>query len=138
MLRYGISGYPKFTSLLTSRVPLSGSPNLVQSKPTLEERILALLSSALSNIVLEVEFFKKTAQDNGLDIMRQRKNGFSVENDLTGPVTKAYTDFMISTAATGSLIDGLVVLWATEKVRMSSFMSEFSPNFGPLRFRFYS
>jgi hypothetical protein len=112
-----LAGYPKFISLLTSRVPLRVSSNISKSGPTLEERILALLSSALSNVVREVDFFKQTAQENGLDITKQSKNGFSVESDLTGPVTKAYTDFMVSTAATGSLSDGLVVLWATEKVR---------------------
>jgi len=40
------------------------------------------------------------------------------------------------TAATGSLIDGLVVLWATEKVRMSSFMSEFFSQLWPFAFPF--
>ncbi|KAF8584738.1 heme oxygenase-like protein, partial [Ramaria rubella] len=115
---YAFIGYPKFISLLISRVPLRASPsngdNGSQSA-SLEERILALLSFSLSNIVHEVDFFKNTAQENGLDIARSPRRELSVANDLTGSITKAYTDFMISTAATGGLGDGLVLLWATEK-----------------------
>ena len=91
------------------------------SEPTLEERILAMLSSSLSNIVREIEFFRKTARENELDVMKGPRIGLSVEDDLTGSITKGYTDFMISTAATGSLSDGLVLLWATEKVRIAVF-----------------
>ncbi|KIJ41014.1 hypothetical protein M422DRAFT_172840, partial [Sphaerobolus stellatus SS14] len=80
-----------------------------------EERILTLCSGALSNIVREVELFKKTASENHLDIMTSPRHDLTVEDGLTGAVTKAYTDFMVATAATGSLLEGLVLLWATEK-----------------------
>lgn len=78
--------------------------------------MLAVLSSSFSNIVREIDFFKRVALENGLDIMRIPKNAASPESDLAGPITKSYANFMISTAATGSLLEGLVLLWATEKV----------------------
>jgi len=112
---YAFVGYPKFISLLTSKIPLRVFPDAPGSSPTLEERLLALFSSSLSNVVREVNFFKQTARENDLNIARHPTNGLSAENELTGPVTKAYTDFMVSTAATGTLGEGLVLLWATEK-----------------------
>ena len=53
--------------------------------------------------------------------MKRPKDGLTIEGDeVMGSVTRGYVDFMIATGATGSFLEGLVLLWATEKVRRFS------------------
>jgi thiaminase len=70
-------------------------------------RRLTLLSGALANIVRELGFFESTARAAGLDIegWKERK------------ATRAYTAEMVRIGA-GSFADGLVFLWAMERVRL--------------------
>lgn len=122
-------GYPKFISLLISRIPLRASPlsedstDTFGSYPSHEERLLAMLASAMSNIVREIEFFRTTAKENDLDVMKpstsdeQSVFNRGVQGDITNPITKGYVDFMIATGATGSILEGLTLLWVTEKVQ---------------------
>lgn len=39
---------------------------------------------------------------------------------MYGEVTRSYVDFLSATAAGGSIEDGLVLLWAMEKVGLGS------------------
>lgn len=125
------AGYPKFISLLISRIPLRANPPLnnqvdtFELGPNLKERLLSMLSSAMSNIVREIAFFRDTAKTNGLSVMKPPALKGSVLDgvldDITNPITKGYVDFMIATGATGSILEGLTLLWVTEKVNSFRF-----------------
>jgi hypothetical protein len=63
--------------------------------------------------VRETEFFKQTADAYGLDLHAGPTDSLLGRYE---PLTKSYVDFLIAIAAGGSLEEGLVVLWAMEKV----------------------
>lgn len=73
------------------------------------QKILRVLVSALDNIVREAEFFKKTSQDWGLDIERWEER----------KATRDYTAEMARVSGSRSLEEGLIFLWAMERVSMS-------------------
>jgi hypothetical protein len=75
---------------------------------------LPLLSFSLANIARETEFFKQTADAYRLDLHTGPTDALLGSYE---PLTKSYVDFLIATAAGGSLEEGLVVLWAMEKVQ---------------------
>ncbi|EOD46586.1 Transcription regulator [Neofusicoccum parvum] len=68
-------------------------------------RVMDLLISALNNIRREMTFFEITATKFGLQMTEEPPNR----------ITRAYLDlFMSSTSSGASLLEGMVVLWATE------------------------
>jgi hypothetical protein len=83
---------------------------------------LPVLTFSLANVKRETDFFVQTAKDHGLDLhpggVMPAASG--EEDGLLGvyePTTRAYVDFLWGTAAGGTIEDGLVLLWAMEKVR---------------------
>jgi len=71
-----------------------------------------LLISALNNIRREMSFFEITAT----------KYGIQLGDDPPSHITRSWMDLFIGVSSPGaSLLEGLVVLWATEHVR--SFIS---------------
>ncbi|RAH72421.1 putative transcription regulator PAB1642, partial [Aspergillus aculeatinus CBS 121060] len=99
--------------------------------PTLESQTLHTLTAALTNIVRELDFFVAVADEYALDL----NTPFQAPHPEPGeapapapapaapaagtftasPITTAYTDLFISAGSAGtSLLEGLVVLWATE------------------------
>jgi hypothetical protein len=104
---------------------------------------ISLLTFSLSNIVRETDFFVATAKEHGLEIHSQARAqaqdqapaqgqaqaseghsdsdeaSLSPNSSLLGeyePITKSYVDFLVATAAGGSVEEGLVLLWAMEQV----------------------
>ncbi|OJK05099.1 hypothetical protein ASPACDRAFT_1852050 [Aspergillus aculeatus ATCC 16872] len=98
---------------------------------TLESQTLHTLTAALNNIVRELDFFVAVADEYALDLNTpfqapQSEPGEAaapaaapaapaVGTFTASPITTAYTDLFISAGSAGtSLLEGLVVLWATE------------------------
>jgi hypothetical protein len=106
---------------------------------------ISLLTFSLSNIVRETDFFVATAKEHGLEIHPQARaqaqdqapaqgqaqasegasdrdsdgSSLSPSSSLLGeyePITKSYVDFLVATAAGGSVEESLVLLWAMEQV----------------------
>jgi len=107
---YAAHAYPRFIGLLISKIPFSSSHTLDSAEEKLNQRILKLLVFALDNIVREVAFFKESSQEWDLDIgcWKERK------------ATRDYTAEMARVASSGSLEDGLVFLWAMERVYLDA------------------
>jgi hypothetical protein len=111
----------QYASLLISRLPLPSSPppSIASSKSKALYSAISLLSFSLSNVKRETDFFVQTALEHGLDL---RPNGFMpVINEGNGlgeykEVTRSYVDLLWGVGAGGSLEEGLVLLWAMEKV----------------------
>ncbi|EXJ96391.1 hypothetical protein A1O1_01517 [Capronia coronata CBS 617.96] len=110
--------YIGFIGALIARVDLPHGhiPEKDKDKQSsLRWRIVRLLSSALENILRELAFFDTTARKYGLSLdAPSRSDGvFAAE-----PATQEYIDLFRSFGAdpSRSLLEGLVVLWATENV----------------------
>lgn len=103
-------GYIQFIGSLIAKIRLPSVPNS-QFHPMY--RTLDLLISALNNIRREMSFFEITAT----------KYGIHLNDDPPTPITRAYVDLFNSVSSPGaSLLEGMVVLWATEHVCISFLM----------------
>ncbi|KAE8371027.1 transcription regulator [Aspergillus bertholletiae] len=101
--------YVRFIGLLLSKCQL---PHTLSPEQTREQRIVAVLIDALVNIQREIGFFEEVAREYGLDLAVVPEG-----EEKFGPamVTQAYIDLFMSAGSPGvTLLEGLVVLWATE------------------------
>ncbi|PWN89413.1 heme oxygenase-like protein [Acaromyces ingoldii] len=113
---YALLGYTKFLGRLIARMPSpEEDPDTLASKQ--QRRRLAILAGAMANIDREVAFFEDVARENGLDLAAKPRDG---SIDAVSDKTKAYRDFMVATAAEGTFEEGLVLLWAMEKVYLDA------------------
>lgn len=94
---YAAQAYPRFIGAIIAR-------------HTLDHDTLSTLVFSLQNILREVEFFESTAQRYGLnlDVWKERKP------------TRDYTAEMARVSERGTLVDGLVFLWAMEKAYLDA------------------
>ncbi|RDB26129.1 hypothetical protein Hypma_006191 [Hypsizygus marmoreus] len=99
---YAAHAYPRFIGSLIAHIPLG--QNILPS--AVSQRILDILVYALQNVLREVAFFDEIAKKWGLDLDRwQERKG-----------TRDYTAEMARVSGTGSIEEGLLFLWAMEKV----------------------
>jgi hypothetical protein len=99
--------YLQFIGALIGKLRLPATANS-QSHPMY--RTMDLLISAINNIRREMRFFEITAT----------KYGIQLTDDPPNFVTRSYLDLFTSVSSpSASLLEGLVVLWATEHVRPS-------------------
>ncbi|KAI1143510.1 heme oxygenase-like protein [Hypoxylon sp. FL0543] len=124
--------YIRFIGGLISRVQLPTKVDDQGTSKTLQWRILSLLQTALSGITRELQFFEENAKKYGLDLEAPGPvaEGGNLSNKSAGfapnKVTQDYIDLFDSFSAQPqgklekTLLDGLVVLWATEKVYLDS------------------
>ncbi|KAL6250278.1 hypothetical protein RBB50_002579 [Rhinocladiella similis] len=121
--------YIGFIGALIARVDLPY--NVADQSTSLRWRIVNLLSSALENIHRELRFFNDTAEEYGLQLEASAIPGgpFTAE-----PATKQYIDLFraFGTDPSMSLLEGLVVLWATETcyLRAWTFAASFMKSSG--------
>ncbi|PYH82756.1 heme oxygenase-like protein, partial [Aspergillus uvarum CBS 121591] len=131
--RLYIHAYIRFIGALLAKLhlplplalPQANSPqntNTNTNAPeTLESQTLHTLTGALTNIVRELDFFLAVADEYALDLQAPYRKPEAGEaeapagNVTASPITTAYTDLFVSAGSAGtSLLEGLVVLWATE------------------------
>ncbi|KXN81682.1 hypothetical protein AN958_03929 [Leucoagaricus sp. SymC.cos] len=103
---YAAHAYPSFIGALITNIPWDSSHPLGSPPELRNQRVLSLLVYCLENVVREVNFFKDTAAKWGLPIegWKERKG------------TRDYTAEMARISKNGSLSDGLIFLWAMERV----------------------
>lgn len=103
---YAAHAYPRFIGSLIASIPFSTSDDITSVREHRNAEILRVLVGCLDNIVREIGFFEEAAKKWGLDIdaWHQRK------------ATRDYTAEMARISGQGSLDDGLIFLWAMEKV----------------------
>lgn len=110
--------YIGFIGSLISRIDLP-YVDIPDKSTSLRWRIVKCLTSALQNIHTELNFFSDTATKYGLNLQQaSRADGvFTAE-----PATKQYIDLFRAfwTDPSMSLLEGMVVLWATETVYLRS------------------
>lgn len=103
---YAAHAYPRFIGSLISKIPFSSHHAVGGQEEKRNNRILEVLTYSLRNVVRESNFFLDTSEKYELDLGRWKER----------PETKAYTAEMARVASLGSLEEGLVFLWAMEKV----------------------
>ncbi|KAG6831405.1 hypothetical protein H0H87_005226 [Tephrocybe sp. NHM501043] len=103
---YAAQAYPRFIGALINHIPFRPPILSSSAAPDHAQRVLKVLVFALQNIVREVGFFDDTSTQWGMDLNRwkERKG------------TRDYTAEMARISATGKLEEGLLFLWAMEKV----------------------
>ncbi|KAJ1310037.1 hypothetical protein OPQ81_006790 [Rhizoctonia solani] len=114
---YAAHAYPRFVGLLIAKIPfqtrdLASFRSDVTRAESTNRRILECLSFSLGNIVQEVKFFETTA--GSIDT----QNSTEIESER--PETRNYTAEMARVASLGTLEEGLVFLWAMEKMYLDS------------------
>ncbi|KAI4868564.1 heme oxygenase-like protein [Hypoxylon rubiginosum] len=125
--------YIRFAGGLISRVRLPTRIDNQDTSRTLQWRILSLLETAISGVTRELRFFEETAKKYKLDLdvlgpVAEGRNLTSKSAAGFGPnnVTKSYINLFDSFTAqpqgdtSRTLLDGLVLLWATEKVYLDA------------------
>ncbi|KAL2817033.1 hypothetical protein BDW59DRAFT_182372 [Aspergillus cavernicola] len=125
--------YVRFIGMLLAKIHLPASVGLQSSSESglksegtragIEEKVLDILIEAITNIRTELKFFEDVAGEYSLDLnvpagefsgsgsgSEAKVGGFG-----SGPITQSYIDMFMSAGSPGaSLLEGLVVLWATE------------------------
>ncbi|KAL3464385.1 hypothetical protein BJX64DRAFT_254879 [Aspergillus heterothallicus] len=111
--------YVRFIGALLAKIQLPRAPSDASS-PSAHEKILTVLIDAITNIQTELGFFESSAREFGLDLNTPpaEAGGGGKEKQKTfsaAPITQSYIDMFMSASSPGtSLLEGLVVLWATE------------------------
>lgn len=103
---YAAHAYPKFIGSLISNIPFNSKDSPDSTQELLNQRIFKLLLFSLQNVDREVGFFQETAQKWGLNLegWPERKG------------TRNYTAEMSRISNDGAIVDGLIFLWAMERV----------------------
>ncbi|KAK0203571.1 hypothetical protein DFS33DRAFT_1487871 [Desarmillaria ectypa] len=111
---YAAHAYPRFIGSLISAIPYDASHKIGSPEERLNQRILDVLVFSLTNVVREVSFFEETAKEWDLRIegWKERKG------------TRDYTAEMARVSR--SLEEGLVFLWAMEKVYLDSWTAVYT------------
>lgn len=124
--------YIRFAGGLISRIELPTKVEGQGTSKTLQWRILSLLQTAMSGVTRELQFFEETAKKYGLDLeaLGPVAEGGNLSNKSAGfgpnKVTKNYIDLFDSFTAQRhgnrdrTLLDGLVLLWTTEKIYLDA------------------
>ncbi|KAL2854811.1 hypothetical protein BJY01DRAFT_204839 [Aspergillus pseudoustus] len=109
--------YVRFIGALLAKIQLPRTPS-DPSKPSAHEKILTVLVDAITNIQTELGFFESSAREFGLDLNAPSTEAGDEGKGKTfgaAPITQSYIDMFMSASSPGtSLLEGLVVLWATE------------------------
>lgn len=110
---YYSRGYIRFVGQLLAKIRLPQTQNS-QFHPMY--RTMDLLISALNNMRREMQFFEITAT----------KYGLALGNEPPSPITRALLDLFVSaSSSSASLLEGMVVLWGTEHVSLSTTLAVF-------------
>ncbi|KAI9045474.1 putative transcription regulator PAB1642 [Aspergillus affinis] len=107
--------YIRFIGLLLSKIRFPSNPQ--SQSQSLESRLASILIDALINIRREIEFFESTAAAYGLGLNTPTPTADGNGKEDFGPnaITHAYIDLFLAAGSAGaSLLEGMVVLWATE------------------------
>ncbi|KAJ7139480.1 heme oxygenase-like protein [Mycena epipterygia] len=107
---YAAHAYPRFIGALIASIPFDRSDGLRSTGEAQNQQILKILVYSLENIVKEVGFFTETADAWKLDLegWKERKG------------TRDYVAEMVSISGSKKIEDGLVFLWAMERVYLDA------------------
>ncbi|THG98412.1 hypothetical protein EW145_g7430, partial [Phellinidium pouzarii] len=97
---YAAHAYPRFIGALIAKIPFSAHHGIRSVQEARNQRILALLTFSLQNVVREAGFFLQAAEKHGLDLEGWNERA----------PTKSYVAEMARVSSWGTLEEGLVYL----------------------------
>lgn len=103
---YAAHAYPRLIGRIISSIPFASSRSKTSPEEKQNQKVLKLCIYALTNVDDEVQYFDREAERFGLDT-----DGWKVRKG-----TRDYLAEMARVGAEGTLIDGLVYVWAMEQV----------------------
>ena len=103
---YAAHGYPRFIGRLIAAIPYSSEHATTSEEEKQNARTLEVLVFCLQNVVREVGFFDDLGKAHGFNV-----NGWKERKG-----TRDYLAKMARVSVEGELFEGLVFLWAMEKV----------------------
>jgi thiaminase len=106
---YAMHAYPRFIGALIAKINFNSAHSISSREDLMNLRILNMLAFALDSVIKEAEFFKDMA----------KKNNLSLDGWKERKATRDYTAEMCRVVNTMSIEDGLIFLWAMEKVIIS-------------------
>ncbi|EIW55081.1 heme oxygenase-like protein [Trametes versicolor FP-101664 SS1] len=107
---YAAHAYPRFLGQLLARVPFSSQDAPDAPTERFHGEIVGVLADALQNVRREVAMFADVERAHALEFGRWRER----------KATRDYTAEMARVGALGSFEDGLVFLWAMERVYLDA------------------
>ncbi|THH30646.1 hypothetical protein EUX98_g3522 [Antrodiella citrinella] len=107
---YVAHGSVTFLGQLLAKIPFSSSRSFSSPKEKFLQRIVRIIDYALQNVIREVNFFNNVAEKFALDInaWNERKS------------TRDYLAELARVGACGTMEDGVIFLWAMERVYMDA------------------
>lgn len=103
---YAAHAYPRLIGRIISSIPFSSAHSKSSVEEKKNQRVLNVCIDTLKNVADEVEYFDREAERFGLET-----DGWKVRKG-----TRDYLAEMARVGVEGSLIDGLVYVWAMEQV----------------------
>ncbi|RPD75630.1 heme oxygenase-like protein [Lentinus tigrinus ALCF2SS1-7] len=107
---YAAHGYPPFIGQLLTRIPYSSTHAVDSPEEKLHSDVVKVLAFALQNVHREVGMFAEVERKYGLNFAQWRER----------KATRDYTAEMARVGALGTLEDGLIFLWAMERVYLDA------------------
>ncbi|KAK8089180.1 transcription regulator [Apiospora hydei] len=111
--------YCRFIGGLISRVQLPSS-SATEASRTTPFRILLMLQTAMIGVTTELQFFEKTAVEYQLDLAAMEGGQEFEANKATEACINLFDSFTVEGGKERSLLQGLVMLWALEKVYLDA------------------
>ncbi|WVQ94415.1 hypothetical protein IAU59_001494 [Kwoniella sp. CBS 9459] len=115
---FAYEGGIKYTAALLSKLSLSPSSSSIRSP--IAAKAVPILGWSATNLLRETDWFLWVAKEHGLDVFDPVRREAEMErHGLLGeynPVTRGYIDYLQTIGALGTIEEGLVVLWASEKI----------------------
>ncbi|KAK6841832.1 hypothetical protein PG990_006176 [Apiospora arundinis] len=111
--------YCRLIGGLISRVQLPLS-SATEAGRTTSFRVLLMLQTALSGVTTELQFFEKTAMEYELDLAAMEGGQEFEANEVTKACINLFDSFTTEAGKGRSLLQGLVILWALEKVYLDA------------------
>ncbi|KAK8114754.1 uncharacterized protein PG998_000699 [Apiospora kogelbergensis] len=111
--------YCRFIGGLISRVQLPLS-SATEAGRTTSFRILLMLQTALSGVTTELQFFETTAMEYELDLAAMEGGQEFEANQVTKACIDLFDSYTAEAGKGRSLLQGLIMLWALEKVYLDA------------------
>ncbi|WWC98904.1 hypothetical protein V866_005798 [Kwoniella sp. B9012] len=121
---FAYEGGIKYTAALLSKINLSPSSSAIRPFPASD--LVPILGWSATNLLRETDWFLSVASQHGLEVFddkpRERDmNKYGLLGEYS-PITRGYIDYLQVIGALGSIEEGMMVLWASEKIYNSAWI----------------
>ncbi|WWC87519.1 uncharacterized protein L201_002409 [Kwoniella dendrophila CBS 6074] len=118
---FAYEGGIKYTAALLSKVSLSPSSSHIRPFPSNE--LVPILGWSATNLLRETDWFLSVAKEHDLDVfgVGRDENKYGLLGEYN-QITRGYIDYLQVIGALASIEEGLLVLWASEKIYNSAWL----------------